>query len=224
MWSWRLNDNLWHDPDFNTDIQNLISNFIADHREDPTSPALQWEALKCVLRGTFIKHSTHLKQERNSRTCSRPYANWKDLTNLIPLPTSCSLYLKPVSTPCNSWTKNLYVYRTECVEAGDKPRRLMVKAFHFQNSLPGVSLILQKHRFTAHPKMITSEFLEFYHELYLLDPAQPSQIGPTNVQRLKVILYLCYSLFNSVSWDLLCPRQPLFDGRVPGGHFGPQTG
>lgn len=33
------------------------------HVSVPSSPQIQWESLKCVLRGILIKHGTHLKKE-----------------------------------------------------------------------------------------------------------------------------------------------------------------
>lgn len=59
--SWRLNDNLLHDSVCTQDIIQTIRNFVKDHTHDDANPLTKWEALKCVLRGKFIQHSSRLK-------------------------------------------------------------------------------------------------------------------------------------------------------------------
>lgn len=39
-----------------SEIRQPVSNFVIDHDRDTTSPSLQWEMLKCVLHGLFIKY------------------------------------------------------------------------------------------------------------------------------------------------------------------------
>ncbi|XP_066444370.1 inactive serine/threonine-protein kinase TEX14 [Eleutherodactylus coqui] len=62
--TWRLNDNLLGDPCCLQEIRQTIESFIETHKTDTTSPTIQWEALKCVLRGVFISHGSRLKKDR----------------------------------------------------------------------------------------------------------------------------------------------------------------
>lgn len=64
-WSWRLNDNLLEYEVCMTEIRQTIDSFVLDHAKDATSLPVQWETLKCVLRGFFLKHGSRLKKERS---------------------------------------------------------------------------------------------------------------------------------------------------------------
>ncbi|XP_075189559.1 uncharacterized protein LOC142287503 [Anomaloglossus baeobatrachus] len=62
--SWRLNESLLLDESCTSDICTSITNFVGDHASDSTAPVFKWEALKCVLRGTLIKHGSRIKKSR----------------------------------------------------------------------------------------------------------------------------------------------------------------
>lgn len=66
--NWRLNDNLLYNEVCVKEIRKAIMDFSNDHIGDNTSLPIQWEALKCVIRGLFIKHGARLKKMKNSRT------------------------------------------------------------------------------------------------------------------------------------------------------------
>lgn len=65
--TWRLNDNLMYNEACVKEIRKAITDFSKDHIGDNTSLPIQWEALKCVIRGLFIKHGARLKKIKNSR-------------------------------------------------------------------------------------------------------------------------------------------------------------
>lgn len=65
--NWRLNDNLLYDETCVKEIRKAITDFVNDHTGDNTSPPIQWEALKCVIRGLFIKHGARLKKMKNNK-------------------------------------------------------------------------------------------------------------------------------------------------------------
>lgn len=67
-WSWTLNDNLLKDEVCMLNIRQAVN--VIDHAKDTTSLPLQWETLKCALRGLFIKHRARLKKERGDRISS----------------------------------------------------------------------------------------------------------------------------------------------------------
>lgn len=64
--SCRLNDNLLKDTPCVAAIEQTICDFIQDHQNDDTNPLTKWEALKCVIRGTFIQHGSRLKKARTA--------------------------------------------------------------------------------------------------------------------------------------------------------------
>ncbi|XP_069837976.1 uncharacterized protein [Dendropsophus ebraccatus] len=66
-WSWRLNPNLLKDIACQADVKKVITDFLATHSSDPTPLPLQWEALKCVVRGTLIPHGARLKRENGRK-------------------------------------------------------------------------------------------------------------------------------------------------------------
>ncbi|KAM9323765.1 nuclear factor NF-kappa-B p100 subunit [Gastrophryne carolinensis] len=66
-WSWRLNNNLLGDAACLSGVGKVISEFLKNHEQDPTPLPYQWEALKCMVKGEFIKHGARLKRERASQ-------------------------------------------------------------------------------------------------------------------------------------------------------------
>lgn len=58
--SWKLNDNLLKDSLCKGELAQSSKHLIADHATDSTSLPLQWEALKCVLRGISVNHGARL--------------------------------------------------------------------------------------------------------------------------------------------------------------------
>lgn len=50
-----------------SDIRQAIKDFVTDHLGDTTSLPVQWENVKCVLRGLFIKHGARLKKIRGHK-------------------------------------------------------------------------------------------------------------------------------------------------------------
>lgn len=57
-WFWRLSDNLLKEETCIAEIRQAIKEFVQIHETDITTLPLQWEMLKCVLRGLFIKHGS----------------------------------------------------------------------------------------------------------------------------------------------------------------------
>lgn len=70
--TWRLNENLLCDPVVIADITETIKTFMSVHDTDFIPFPVKWEMLKCVLRGTLIKHGARLKK-----------ANSQSITNLL---------------------------------------------------------------------------------------------------------------------------------------------
>lgn len=68
--SWRMNDNLIKDKECENDIRKEIIEFSLTHEKDETSNPIPWEALKCVLRGLFIKHGSRLKKRKRTKESS----------------------------------------------------------------------------------------------------------------------------------------------------------
>lgn len=62
-----MNDNLIKDKECENDIRKEIIEFSLTHEKDETSNPIPWEALKCVLRGLFIKHGSRLKKEKEQK-------------------------------------------------------------------------------------------------------------------------------------------------------------
>ncbi|XP_075118239.1 uncharacterized protein LOC142189293 [Leptodactylus fuscus] len=62
--NWRLNEGLLKDIPCKEAVGETIRNFWLDHALDPTSLPMQWEAMKCVVRGVLIQHGARLKRER----------------------------------------------------------------------------------------------------------------------------------------------------------------
>lgn len=65
QWLWRLNDNLLKDKICEMFIRQAIKEFVQIYETDTTSIPLQWETLKCVLQGLFIKHGARLKADKS---------------------------------------------------------------------------------------------------------------------------------------------------------------
>lgn len=65
--TWRLNDNLIRDKECKEDIVKTIKEFLTIHENDETAIPIQWEALKCVVRGVFIKHGSRLKKNKGTK-------------------------------------------------------------------------------------------------------------------------------------------------------------
>lgn len=129
---------------------------------------LQWEALKSVLRDTFIKHGTCLKRERAAKlkdlleTISRLEGSHK----LHPsADTWLALFEARQSTLQLLNQKSLHmrdIMRRMFYEAGDKPGRLLVRALHSQNSLSRVPRIRKSTGQLAVPlKLSPWSFLSF---------------------------------------------------------------
>lgn len=65
--NWRLNENLLSDALCLSELQSTVKSFTEIPSNDPTSKPMQWEALKCVLRGVLIKHGSRLKKEASAK-------------------------------------------------------------------------------------------------------------------------------------------------------------
>lgn len=65
-WTWRLNGNLLRDKN-NVEIIKEIQTSLQIHRSDETSLPIQWETLKCVLRGKLIQIGTRGKKQKTKK-------------------------------------------------------------------------------------------------------------------------------------------------------------
>lgn len=91
--SWKIKDNLLKDQFCLGELRTSTHIFMAVHANDPSPLPLQWEALKCVFRGTLIKHGARLKREKRAKleSCWHIFVNWKlhikDPTLHTPMPS-----------------------------------------------------------------------------------------------------------------------------------------
>lgn len=73
--TWRLNDNFIKDKECESDIRKAIREFSLTHEKDETSIPMQWETLKCVLQGLFIKHGSRQKKRKRTKEISNDDRN-----------------------------------------------------------------------------------------------------------------------------------------------------
>lgn len=107
-----------------------------DHEGDTTSLPIQWETLKCVLRGLFRKHGVRLKKEKENRVSLL----LKDISKLKKLHkqnlTSEDLVIltdKRIQFQTLLNEQTLRLRHKNCAlyyQHGNKPGRLLATALH----------------------------------------------------------------------------------------------
>lgn len=65
--NWRLNEFLLSDALCLSELQSTTRHFISTHASDDTPKQIQWEALKCVLRGVLFKHGSRFKKGASTK-------------------------------------------------------------------------------------------------------------------------------------------------------------
>ncbi|KAM5151827.1 otoancorin [Mantella aurantiaca] len=179
-WSWRLNDNILKDTVCCAEIKCAIQQFVSDHREDPTSPNIQWEALKCTLRGILIAQGTRLKKIR-SQDIKRGLERIEELERKhkkTPLSeifvqlseARCSLLsiLHQKTLKARDKTRRLFY------EFGDKPSKLLARALHAKNVSHHIAAIkTTSGDLTQAPDLIAEQFRRYYKDLYNLPELTP---------------------------------------------------
>lgn len=171
--NWRLNDNLLYDEGCATEIRKAIMDFINDHNGDTTSLPIQWEALKCVLRGLFIKHGARLKKQKNCRITQLfkaiESAETQHKQNLTRETLMIVTELKAeLQTLLNE--KTLYVRdksRALFYQQGNKPGKLLARALKNRcSTLPIARIKTDAGEVRYDPEGILKEFQAFYTKLY----------------------------------------------------------
>ncbi|KAM9299503.1 lipolysis-stimulated lipoprotein receptor [Gastrophryne carolinensis] len=186
-WNWRLNNNLLGDAVCMSGVRETIKEFLKNHAQDPTPLPYQWEALKCVVRGEFIKHGTRLKKQRA--------ASIRDTIQLIQ-----SLERDHKRNPTNSLLLDLLKAREKLqglysqaylrfrerqkaiyYESADKCGRLLARALHPRSATTYVPSIRgSQGHMTMMPSQIVDAFRDYYQSLYNLrqDQITPMSADP----------------------------------------------
>lgn len=66
--SWRLNEAHLEDVPKHVAVIKNISRYPTVHASDRTAALIQWESLKCVIRGTLMAEGASMKKERLGNT------------------------------------------------------------------------------------------------------------------------------------------------------------
>lgn len=171
--SWKLNDNLLFDEACVAEIRTAILNFSKDHVRDTTSLSIQWEALKCVVWGLFIKHGSRLKKAKGNRIVELLKEITKLETQHKQMPLSANrLELTEKRSELRSLlneqtlqvrNKNHTLY----YQQGNKPGKLLARALRQRVNASSIVKIKKETGDIAYdPKGILETFHKFYTKLY----------------------------------------------------------
>lgn len=171
--NWKLNDNLLYDENCVSEIRKAITDFLHDHIKDTTSLPNQWEALKCVIQGFFIKHGARLKKLKSNRTTqllkeipkieTQPKQNptREILMELTDRKTEFKTLINEQTLRIRGSNCSLYYHQ------GNKPGKLLARALcHRGSIMPIVKIKSEKGNMRYDPKEILKEFQTFYTKLY----------------------------------------------------------
>ncbi|XP_066430931.1 LOW QUALITY PROTEIN: probable E3 ubiquitin-protein ligase HERC6 [Eleutherodactylus coqui] len=179
--SWRLNDNLLRDPVCVADIKTAIAGFIADHQNDQTSAPIQWETLKCVIRGILISHGSRRKKENAANLHklilnlqTKEAANKKSQRDELKAEISTIRHqiLKILDQRSLAYRDKL---RRGAFEYADKCGSWLARALHPRSATSHVSKIQVEDSEPVHATTdILEEFKKYYTKLYnIKDITQP---------------------------------------------------
>ena len=94
---WKFNNSLLLDKNFASVLKNVIGEFQTNHTPNTCNPVLQWDTLKCVLRGYIIEFSAKRKKMllHRQKCCACIYSccNSNDLNSLLADIKSCQYEL-----------------------------------------------------------------------------------------------------------------------------------
>lgn len=171
--NWKLNDNLLYDEACVLEIRKAIMNFSYDHIGDTTSLPIQWEALKCVIRGLFIKYGARLKKVKNNRITQllkeipeieaqhKQSLTREILIELTDMKTELQTLLNEHTLRISNNNRSLYY------QQGNKPGKLLARALQNRcKTSPIVKIKTEAGDMRYDPKGILKEFQTFYTKLY----------------------------------------------------------
>ncbi|XP_068121030.1 mannan-binding lectin serine protease 2-like [Hyperolius riggenbachi] len=172
-WTWRLNDNLLKDPLCKSEISRAIDEFLEIHSADITSLPIQWETLKCVLRGIFIKHGSRLKKER-SHIINKLLIQITSLEashKANPSPIIFSELSKNRQELLHLIDQKYLIYRDKIrktyYQHDSKCGRLLSRQIHPRTTRTHIHSITQQDgRQSSRISDISQEFVRFYSRLY----------------------------------------------------------
>lgn len=171
--NWRLNDNLLKDKECIEDIRKTIKEFIEIHEKDETSIPIQWETLKCVLRGTFIKHGSRLKRRRDQKKSQLiKEIEELDKNHKQNLKSIEKIKLKEkrleLQTLLDEETLRIRDRRrAQWYQYGNKTGKILAKILKEQQTSTTIIKILKADgEYTYDPKDIIEEFHTYYSNLY----------------------------------------------------------
>lgn len=192
---WKLNDNLLFDEACVFEIKEAIMNFIKKHNRDTTSLPTQWEALKCVVQGLFIKHGSRFKKAKESRTDEllKEISRLELLHKGLPVSGKCKELEErraELRTLLNEQTLRVRdKNRTLYFQQGSKPGKLLARALRQRVNTSSIIKIKSETGDIAYdPKGILKAFHIFYTRLYNI-PNQLAEQDPEKFQQ-RVYQYI----------------------------------
>ncbi|KAM4034885.1 uncharacterized protein ACNLHF_021597 [Anomaloglossus baeobatrachus] len=186
-WTWRLNGNLLKDNICQKELQDTIESFVQVHKGDSTSPPVQWETLKCVLRGVLIKHGSRLKKERTEEMNGLlQQIHRLELRHKQTLAPTDMADLIQKRAALRDLLDRRYLYQKERMkrffyEAADKCGRPLARMLHPRAAVSYIPFIkTQKDRNTHDPGEILEVFKSYYDKLYNIK-GQFADLAPTEL-------------------------------------------
>ncbi|CAH2222183.1 DUF1725 domain-containing [Pelobates cultripes] len=178
--TWRLHENLLFNPQVAQDVQQALTNYLAENLPQDTSSLLTWEAYKCVIRGILISHSSALKKAREHTiqkltakigTLTQAHKQTLDDTLLWEL-TAAREELARVLR--QSYTMALQRTKSFFYMEGDKCGRLLARMINKKRSMTYIASMRNAAGQLHHkPDQITTAVTRFYTDLYATPPPTP---------------------------------------------------
>ncbi|XP_075715534.1 uncharacterized protein LOC142750416 [Rhinoderma darwinii] len=169
----KLNDNLLNDTVCMTAMKNSIPSFILNHTADTTALPLQWEALKCVLRGVLIQHGSRLEREKGAQmtklldkinVLETQHKRTQLLTTLSDLGLARNQLMELLD---QTYTRYRDRNRKYFYELADKCGRPLARALHPRSQAAYIpKLHTASGQVVSDPKDITMGFQQYYSSLY----------------------------------------------------------
>ncbi|XP_069808018.1 phosphatidylinositol 4,5-bisphosphate 3-kinase catalytic subunit delta isoform-like [Dendropsophus ebraccatus] len=174
-WTWRLNESLLKDLVCKSEIEKAIAEFLRVHEHDLTPLPLQWEALKCVVRGICIQQGSRLKRERTAKirallstldNLSKHHKRTSDPLLLQQL-AEVRTQLKTCITTIDNNQKSRY--QGYLYANANKCGRALARYLHPCTGPTYVPFLRDRAGAQVHdPRLIAAEFRNYYSSLYAL--------------------------------------------------------
>lgn len=192
--NWSLNDNLLKDKDCIEDIRKTIREFLPIHEKDETSPPMQWKTLKCVLRGTLIKHGSRLKKSKEQK---KPQLineieklDKEHKRDLNPL-SKIKLKSKRLELQAMLDKESLRIReknKAQWYQYGNKTGKILAKILKDQQpSISIIKILKSNGKLTYEPKEILKEFHTYYSNLYNIKRHQGNKEEEKKGEEIKKI-------------------------------------